>query len=348
MGTKKGLCPYCQTKRIDHRIFPVNPEASTCFCPSCMKEMEPIQAIDNYNNFIKGMLSKADNTLFVACDPSLAYQQYADALEFEPNEAHALIGRILCLIYMGKTRKSYLKEAYILLENTSYKGCDLNTFVTFLKKINVALDEYDVALVKKLTFKEHFYDVECLKLYWHHLSDIIKMKELIISIFKPLKKTYAAYRNDEFLDDLVKSVEEKQAILALESFTTDGAGYKFDHISNDKVLVNKTTEANGNRFIRFRLSTLDPNEKGKRLIKDQIFKDYTVIIKLRKLAIFFSLLLFLFTGGAIAGAILLKNNPALLYMFVAFAIAFFIAGSLVLAISLYWRFVLKKRELRIN
>lgn len=348
MGTKKGLCPYCQTKRIDHRIFPVNPEASTCFCPACMKEMEPKQAIDNYNNFVQSMLSKADNTLFVACDPSLAYQQYADVLEYEPNEAHALIGRILCLIYMGKTRKSYLKEAYILLDNTSYKGCDINTFVAFLKKINVALDEYDVALVKKLTFREHFYDIECLRLYWYHLCDIIKMKELIVSIFKSLKKMYAAFRNDKFLEELERSVEDKKAILALESFTTDGSGYKFDHISGDKVLVNKTTEGNSNRFIRFRLSTLDPNEKGKRLIKDQIFKDYTAIIKLRKIATFFSLLLFLCTGGAVVGAILFKANPTLLYMFIAFAALLFVVGSLVLAISLYWRFVLKKRELRIN
>ena len=178
MGTKKGLCPYCQPKRIDHRIFQVNPEASTCYCPLCMREMEPKKAIDNYSKLINDLLAKADNTLFVACDPSLAYQQYADVLEFENNETHALIGRILCLVYMGKIRKSYLKEAHILLENTSFKGSDIVVFVNFLEKINFALDEYETALIKKLTFREHFYDVECLKLYWVHLNSIIEMRTM--------------------------------------------------------------------------------------------------------------------------------------------------------------------------
>ena len=62
MATRKGLCPYCTTNRVDRRIFPVNPEASTCFCPICMKEVEPKVAIDGYTELISNMLLKADNT----------------------------------------------------------------------------------------------------------------------------------------------------------------------------------------------------------------------------------------------------------------------------------------------
>ena len=348
MGTKKGLCPYCQSKRIDHRIFPVNPEASTCFCPSCMKEMEPKTAIDNYNDLINGLLSKADNTLFVACDPSLAYQQYANVLEFEANETHALIGRILCLVYMGKVRKSYLKEAYILLENTPFKGSDITVFVNFLEKINFALDEYDTALIKKLTFREHFYDVECLKLYLIHLNDIIKLKELILSNFKQSKKSYATQQNEEFINMLTNIVDEKKRCLALEYHCTDGNGYKLSKFIDDKAVVNKTTTEETNHFARFRLSTLDPNEKNKRLIKDQVFKDYTAIIKLRKVSIFFCILLYLCMAGSIVSAILLGKDFVLRASLIAVGVFFFIVGSLVLAISIYWRIILKKRELRIN
>ena len=348
MATRRGLCLHCQSKRIDHRIFQVNPEASTCFCPLCMKEMEPKEAIDNYNNLIKEMLLKADNTLFVACDPTLAYQQYADTLEFEPNEAHALIGRILCLIYMGKVRKSFLKEAYILLENTSYKGCDLNTFVNFLEKINVALDEYDLAINKKLTFREHYYDIECLKLYWTHLNDIIKMKELILSIFKQLKKNYVSQQNDEFIDSLEISINEKKNILSLECFTTDGKGYKLDKFFNDHPLVIETNSETSNKFIRFRLSTLNPEEKGKRVINDQVFKDYTLIIKLRKASIFLWILLFALSIGAIVGLVLMRDDKVFFITLLAIAIVLFLSGAGVLASSIYWRIVLKKRELRIN
>ena len=348
MGTKKGLCPYCHPKRIDHRIFQVNPEASTCFCPLCMKEMEPKKAIDNYSKLISDLLAKADNTLFVACDPSLAYQQYADVLEFENNETHALIGRILCLVYMGKVRKSFLKEAYILLENTSYKGSDIAVFVNFLEKINFALDEYETALMKKLTFKEHFYDVECLKLYWVHLNDIIKMKELVLSNFKQIKKNYASQQNDEIINMLDNIINEKKRILTLEFRTTDGAGYKLTKFVNDKACVEKTGSEETNHFARFRLSTLDPNDKNKRLIKDEVFKDYTAIMKLRKVAIFFWSLLFLCCAGSIIAAILLKDNFVLMATFIAIAVLFFIGGSSVLSISIYWRIILKKRELRIN
>ena len=348
MATKKGLCPFCQNRRTDVRIFQVNPEASTCFCPSCMKVMEPIDAIENYLNYIDHLISKADNSLFVACDPSLAYQQYANVLELEPKTAHALIGRILCLIYMGKVRSSYLKEAYILLENTSFKGCDLDVFTNFLEKINTALDEYEYALTKRLTFKEHFYDEECLRLYWSHLADIIKMKELILSIFKEIDKSKKKDSNKDAIEILERSVEEKNQVLKLESFTTDGSGYKLDHFFNGKPFLVKTSQGDPAKFVRYRLSTLDPNEKGKRLIKDRIFQDYTAVLKLRKVAIAMWILLFLLMGGCLAGALVFKNNPLYLIIFAVLGGLLFLGTALIFSLSLYWRSVLKKRELKLK
>ena len=95
MATKNGVCPYCQFNRLENRIFPVNPDAVTVFCPSCMRELDPKKAIDGYNAIITQMVDKADNTLFVACDPVVAYQEYADVLEFESDNSKALLGRIL-------------------------------------------------------------------------------------------------------------------------------------------------------------------------------------------------------------------------------------------------------------
>lgn len=348
MATKKGLCPYCLNKRTDHRVFQVNPEASTCFCPTCMKEIAPLDAINSYLKFIDNMLKKADNTLFITCDPSLAYQQYADVLEYEPKTAHALLGRILCLIYMGKVRSSYLKEAYILLENTSYRGCDLDIYVNFLDKINTALDEYEYAVNKRLTFKEHYYDEECLRLYWSHLADIVQMKELILSIFKEINKTKQREDCGAAINLIENSIEEKNKILKLESFTANGNGYKLDHFFNGKPFIVKTSTGDDSKFKRYRLSTLNPNEKGKHVIEDKIFRDYTGILRLRKFSIAMWILLFLLLGGCVGGSFFFKENTPLLILFIAIALVLFLGAALIFSLSLYWRSVLKKRELKLK
>ena len=347
MATKKGLCPYCDKERKYHHVFPVNPEAKTCFCPLCMKEMVPTLAIDNYSKLITYLLDKADNTLFVACDPQTAYQQYADVLEFEKNDAHALIGRVLCLVYMGKVRKSYLKEAYILLENTSYVGKDLDIYVNFLKKINFALDEYDDTVNRKLTIKDFYYDVECLKLYWVHLNEVIHMKELLLSIFLELKKKYTTQQNGLEINLLERSIEGKTKKLKTIAFTTDGKGYKFDRIVNNKAIVSISDKKTSNIFTRFRLSTLNENDHGKRYIKDEVFKDYTAIIHSRAATRCLWIILYLLTIGAGVAAYFIRTK-AIFISLVAAGAATFVLGTIVLILTLHWNHVLRKRKLRIN
>ena len=61
MATKNGVCPHCNFSRLENRIFKVNPDASTVYCPFCMRELDPKQSIDLYNNIITKMLKKADD-----------------------------------------------------------------------------------------------------------------------------------------------------------------------------------------------------------------------------------------------------------------------------------------------
>lgn len=349
MATRKGLCPYCTTHRVDRRIFPVNPEASTCFCPICMKEVEPKVAIDGYTELISKMLLKADNTLFVTCDPVLAYSEYASVIELEPKEAHALLGRILCLIYMGKVRKSYLGEAYTLLENTPYEGCDIDEFIFFLKKINFALDEYESSLIKKLTFKSYFYDVECLKLYWVHLHDIIKMKELILSIIKDIKKEYKSSQAEVMANMIEHNVEEKKRVIHTDTFVCDGTPYHYVKTVNGKAVIDYSTKRKINTHLnRYRLASLDIDDKRKRYIKDEIFKDYTRVVKSQKVAFVFSIIFYIIMGGCIASTIILKDKPVFFYSFLGGSVLFFIAATILLILSISWKLTLKKRRLRID
>ena len=348
MATQKGLCPYCQTKRFDRRVFMVNPEASTCFCPVCMKEVEPKVAIKGYTDHILKLLAVADDTLFVTCDPVLAYQQYASVIELEPREARALLGRILCLIYMGKVRKSYLAEAYTLLENTEFDNVNLENYVFLLKKINFALDEYDEVLRKKLIFKDRFYDVDCLKLYWSHLYSIIKLKELVLSQIKDIKKIYDSHQNDVLINMLSHNVDEKSRLLHLETMVFDGKKYKYDRIYNGRVFVEESKSKGDNKYARYRSASLNEKDKGKRFIKDEVFKDYTAIVKSEKVALSLSFLLYLLTGGLVAATVIFKSNVTYFISFLCGAAVLFIAATILLILSLSWRAVLKKRKLRID
>lgn len=349
MATKKGLCPYCTTHRVDRRIFPVNPEASTCFCPLCMKEMEPITAIEGYQELINKMLLKADNTLFVTCDPVLAYSEYAEVIELEPKEAHALLGRILCLIYMGKVRKSYLLEAYTLLENTPYEGCNIDEFIFFLKKINFALDEYESSLQKKLTFRSYFFDVECLKLYWLCLHEIIKMKELILSIIKDIKKDYRSSQCEIMANILEHNIEERKRVLHKDTYICDGSAYRYVKIYNDKVSIDNSPKKKIETHLnRYRLSSLNEDDKHKRYIKDEIFKDYTKIVKSRKVAFVFSIILYLLMGGCIGSTFLFLNNKIIFYSFIGGGALLFVTSTILLILSISWKITLKKRKLRID
>ena len=350
MATKNGVCPHCNFSRLENRIFKVNPDASTVYCPFCMRELDPKQSIDLYNNIIAKMLKKADDTLFIACDPTLAYQEYADVLEVEPRNSKALLGRILCLIYTSKVRHSYLVEATELLETITHKGVDeVATYIEYLKRIDFALDEFDVALNRRLTYRNYFYDEECLKLYLKHLYDIIKFKENILKKAKEIKRDYVTQNNDMFINRLNHSINEKTEYLKNKNRTIDGSCYQYLKYYQDKVFVEKLEEVE--RFKnhhKIKKHTLKEGVRGYKTIKDTAFKDYTTTIYAKTGALVSAIF---FTVAAITlgiFAFIYRAIPIYFYSFIA-------GGSLALAIAitsiifhLIWKSILKKRKMRID
>ena len=350
MATKNGVCPYCQFNRLQNRIFPVNPEASTVFCPSCMRELDPKKAIGLYNDIISKMVAKADDTLFVACDPVLAYQQYADVLEIEPSNSRALLGRILCLIYTSKVRSSYLNDVHSLLENISYKGSEeMTNYVGFLKKINFALDEYDLALYSKLTHRKYFYDEECIKLYFKRLSEIIKFKKEILLKLGQIKKNYVNQDTEILINMINHNVSERENFLKTIKYTVQGVGYRYSRIVGDKVFIDRDEEVINTKINRQRLYTLDAKEKGKKaLIKDKVFKDYTGTIIAKKVSIYlFFLTMILAIGCGIVAYLYFSNQLIFIISLIAASI-FLVASIVLLVLHLVWKSILKKRKLRID
>ena len=349
MATKNGVCPHCQFSRLERRIFPVNPEASTVYCPFCMRELNPTEAINSYNEIINGMLEKADSSLLVACDPVLAYRQYAGVLEVEPNNSRALLGRILCLIYTSKIKRSYLVEANDLLGEITYKGTDeVTRYVGFLKRINFALDEYDMALNKKLTHHGQYYDEECLKMYLKRLNEIINFKRDILDTLNKIKKDYVSQKNEVLINLISHNISEKENSLRTSKFLITGIGYKVTRVGADKISITETGETVNTHYNKKGLYTLNENDKSKKLIKDTVFKDYTPIIRAKNISIYFAILCILIAVGCGAAAYVFFKDALLFPIFVIAAGLAFAGFITLLILHLSWRSILKKRKLRID
>ena len=349
MATKNGVCPHCQFNRLERRIFPVNPEASTVFCPFCMRELNPTEAINSYNEIIEKMLKKADSTLLVACDPVLAYHEYADILEVEPNNSRALLGRILCLIYTSRIKRSYLVEANDLLSEIKYKGSEeVTNHVGFLRQINFALDEYDIALHKKLTHRGQFYDEECLTVYLKRLSEIIAFKKEILATLNKIKKDYVSQKNEILINLISHNISEKENSLRTSKFLITGIGYKVTRVNADKVFVAETGETVSSHYNKNGLHTLNENDKSKHLIKDRVFKDYTPVISAKTASIYLSILCLLIAFGCGAAAYIYFKDALLFPIFVAGAGLAFIGFVILLILHLSWKAILKKRKMRID
>ncbi len=351
MATKNGLCTHCQFTRIENHIFPVNPEATVAYCPFCMKPLEPKEAIGLYQSIINGMVEKADNSLFVACDPVIAYQEYADVLEIEPNNSRALLGRILCLIYTSKVRQSYLSECDELLDQITHKGQEeVATYTMFLKKINFALDEYDLALQNKLTHKKYFYDEECIKLYLKRLSDIIKFKKEILANLVQIKKDYVSQNNEILINLVAHNISEKESFLKTVKYTVRGVGFKYQKIVGDKIYLDSVDEVINTKVAKkYSYYSLDAKRKS-RLIDEKVFKDYTPIIKAKKISIYFSILLLLAAIGCGGAAYYFYSqvNWLLFFVLIGAGALCFVGFIVLLILHLVWKGILKKRKLRMN
>ena len=349
MATKNGVCPRCQFNRLERRIFPVNPDASTVFCPFCMRELNPTEAIESYNEIISNMLEKADGSLLVACDPVLAYRQYAAVLEVEPSNSRALLGRILCLIYTSRIKRSYLVEANELLGEITYKGTEeVTKYVGFLKRINFALDEYDMALNKKLTHHGQYYDEECLKMYLKRLTEIITFKKNILETLNKIKKDYVSQKNEVLINLISHNISEKESSLRTSKFLITGIGYKVTRVSADKISITETGETMNTHYNKKGLYTLNENDKSKKLIKDTVFKDYTPVIRAKKVSIYFAILCLLIAAGCGVAAYLFFKDALLFPILLAAGGLAFTGFITLIILHLSWKSILKKRKMRID
>lgn len=283
---KKAYCPHCKIDNELEHIFFVSPDAEVCYCPNCMREYKPKEVIDNYNYFIANKITKAERLLFRNTKYYEAYCAFAHIIEIDASSTRARFGRILSLIYMSKLRKTNFSNAALMLDNDSDKYFrklkDLTSYVKFLSRVNVALDEYYDGLYKKITVRERFYNFDCVELYFMRLNEIISFKKLVLDELIKM----SAKDEDNKVEKLTKQVQESINILTYKFedrvVAADGLRYKVAKVvSPSQIMIARLDETLNpiSHYVKYRL---DENEKRGKLLKDDVYPDNTHISSLSK------------------------------------------------------------------
>ena len=350
MATKRGMCPYCK----NHNYFLVNPEAMSCFCGTNMHQISPAEAINKYNSYVDGLIAKANNTLEVVGNSDLAYQEYADVIELDDSVIYAYLGRILCLIYMSKVRKSHINDARVLLETTAEesfrKTSDFPIIIHFLKKIVKVTEEYLEGVRKKLSLKTYFYDQKCLKLYLIHVNEVKEFENSILEIVTTIKKKFVNEKVDFLLNFLDELITSKELFLNDEHIVASGEHFNISKIHKNgdveiSLIENKRTDT---KLTRYRLSTLDSSNKKAKYIKDDVFKDYTSIIRSRNVILFWFILFYVAAVFCGVSAFMLRDNSLVLYTSIGTGVLLFIVATIFMILFVSWGVKIKKKKDRLE
>ena len=257
----KGYCTNCNKENEARRIFDVNSDTRFCYCPHCGKKYRPKVAIANYQHTISKYLKKARFFLSNAGEVQYAYNLYAYVLELEPENRTAKLGRLLSLAFLSTVRRNRFIEVLQLLEIEKDLFHDKvfahEQYNEFLIHLENCTETYLINVKKALTLKGYFYDVDCIKLYFKHIKDVIELRRLIVSELMVIGVT----ANLSIISDETKDLEKQYNMTCM---TVDGRDHSLAHFAkNGEPIIISGVKQEDTHLSRYRMSTLDVNNKKK-------------------------------------------------------------------------------------
>ena len=266
----KGYCTSCNKDNEGRRIFDVNSDVRFCYCPHCGKKYRPRVAIANYHHIINKYLRRARFFLRNAGEIQYAYNLYAYVLELEPSNKTAKLGRLISLAFLSTTRRNRFTEVQQLLEiekdlfhERTFAHEEYNEFLIHLENCT---ETYLNNVKKALTLKGYFYDVDCIKLYFKHIKDVIDLRRLIVSELMVI----GVSANLSIISDEIKDLEKQYNATC---FTVDGQDHTLTHFAkNGEPVIAHGVKQVETHLNRYRMSTLDENNKKKlNVIPERVF-----------------------------------------------------------------------------
>lgn len=320
MPMKRGYCTNCNKRDETRRIFEVNTDTKFCYCPHCGKKYRPKVAAFNYERTISKYNRRAKYFLKNVGQPTYAYNLFAYVLELESYNKTAKLGRILSLAYLSTVRRNHFGEVQELLEMAKKDvkdGKNNQKYIDFLCSLDKCVDEYMHRLKRKLTIHSYFYDVECLKLYFKHLRDSIALKRYLASDFSgsnDSKRSQAVFQSIKDLEIAYNEI----------IYTADGVDHSFTNFTKyGEPLITDGRKNIDTKMDKFRLSTLDKEDKKRRYIKDPVFsKTFLHMFAVYEKCILLAAISLVLGIASMIGFLIVKDQPwfaIFLTLFIIFA-----------------------------
>ena len=342
---RKGFCTHCDADE-KLRIFNVNKEAEVCYCPSCMKEMKPKEAINNYGSLISFYLKKASKYLFESTEYLLAYQTFAHILDLDKNIKVARFGRVLSLVYISTLRTSKINFAFMLHRQEAPKYYHYqdtaNEYYHFLLLLLDALDDYENKMKSRLSSHNIFYDMDCVLLYLRRIEEIRSYKDFIAS-----EADYFVESSKDHFNKVVNRVKkaENQYLKTFKEtyVTADGYSYSFVGFNNDGtplIILQSTTKAQKNRHVE--PTSLFPKDNKKSKIRDDVYLNNVTLARLVSFSV--PLAIFLFINAIVCIVVsFFVPSPVVKILLYIVAASLLIISFILVILHFSWKNRLKKK-----
>ena len=342
---RKGFCIHCEGDE-KLRIFNVNKEAEVCYCPYCMKEMQPKEAITNYGNLISYYLKKASKYLFESTEYLLAYQTFAHIIDLDETIKVARFGRVLSLVYLSTLRTSKINFAFMIHRQEAPKMYHYqetaNEYYYFLSLLLDALDIYEAKMKQRLSSHHIFYDMDCVLLYLRRIEEIRSYKDFIA-----LEADFFVESNKEHFNKIVnrvKKAENGYEKAFKETYVTaDGYSYTFIGFNNDGtplITLQSTTKAQKNRHVE--PTSLFPKENKKSKIRDDVYLNNLTLARLVAASVPVAIILFVLAAAGAIASFFVPSQLIKILIYIGSALLLIISFVLII-LHFSWKNRLKKK-----
>ena len=342
---RKGFCTHCEGDE-KLRIFNVNKEAEVCYCPYCMKEMQPKEAITNYGTLISSYLKKASKYLFESTEYLLAYQTFAHIIDLDETIKVARFGRILSLVYISTLRTSKINFAFMMHRQEAPKLYHYqetaNEYFHFLILLLDALDDYEIKMKQRLSSHNIFYDMDCVLLYLRRIEEIRSYKDFIAS-----EADFFVESNKDKFNQVISRVqkaEEQYENAFKETYVTaDGYSYTFIGFNNDGtplITLQSTTKAQRNKHVE--PTSLFPKDNKKSQIRDDVYLNNLTLARLVAASVPLAIILFFLAVTGVIISFFIPSQIAKILIYIGSALLLVVSFVLII-LHFSWKNRLKKK-----
>jgi hypothetical protein len=338
MKTVKVYCYLCKKEPDKKRIFDVNASSISIVCPNCGKTIDVAMGREAYKNKIDFLYKKAQITLEDKADYISAYKMFSYIISIDEKNVPAIFGRIIALLKMSTLRVSKIESSSALFTQATrwveMQQCDPTIHLSYLHEIFDILKFYIAKVHNRLTYKNDFYDCECLKLYLLRVKETINFLNSIVNEINNIASRFKNVQLDsaQALKEVGLYSNKLSTLLNAQYVLVDGSKINaFLTPSSDLLLSIDEKSKNMVKKFPHRLMSLYPIDNKTKYIKDTIFKNRIFAYNLNKYSIYIAsifLLLAIIFAFLIIFNVITKISFFLLIGFLSIGVLFLLSKFL--------------------